>query len=96
MVDVGEAALTAIPPSRGVAAPCPRQRTVLPRTAQGYQSRETLQANLEPGGLYASELRNIRQVIHSKFGHPFELEFSFHKDTPRSAGGEFEEFRSEI
>jgi hypothetical protein len=46
--------------------------------------------------LYASELRNIRQVIHSKFGHPFELEFSFHKDTPRSAGGEFEDSRSEI
>lgn len=61
------------------------------------KSRELLEVKLVvPGGLSASETRNLRQLIQSQLGHPFELEFSFHEDIPRSAGGKYEDFRSEI
>ena len=61
------------------------------------KSRAMLEVKLVvPGGLSASETRNLRQMIQSQLGHPFELEFSFHEDIPRSAGGKFEDFRSEI
>ncbi|MDA0228738.1 MAG: phenylacetate--CoA ligase family protein [Proteobacteria bacterium] len=61
------------------------------------KSREMLEVKLvAPGGLSASEARNLRQMIQSQLGHSFDLEFSFHHDIPRGAGGKFEDFRSEL
>lgn len=61
------------------------------------KSREKLAVKLvAPGGLNESEAHNLRQMILDQLGHPFELEFSFHEDIPRSAGGKFEDFRSEL
>ena len=61
------------------------------------KSREKLEVKLvAPGGLNESEAHNLRQMILDQLGHPFEREFSFHEDIPRSAGGKFEDFRSEL
>ncbi len=61
------------------------------------KSRQKLDVKLvAPGGLSASETRALRQMILAQLGHLFEVEFSFHDDIPRGAGGKFEDFRSEI
>lgn len=61
------------------------------------KSLERLEVKLvAPHGLSAGEERALRQMILAQLGHPFEIEFSFHDDIPRSAGGKFEDFRSEI
>lgn len=61
------------------------------------KSRDKLEVKLvAPGGLSDSEARNLRQKILAQLGHPFELIFSFHDEIPRSAGGKYEDFLSEI
>lgn len=61
------------------------------------KSREKLEVKLvAPGGLSAGETTALRQMVLAQLGHPFEVEFSFHDDIPRGAGGKFEDFRSEV
>ena len=61
------------------------------------KSRDTLEVRLVvPGGLNERETDNLRQLILAQLGHPFELEFSYHEEIPRSTGGKFEDFRSEL
>ena len=61
------------------------------------KSRDKLEVKLvAPGGLSDSETLALRQMISAQLGHPFEVAFSFHDEIPRSAGGKFEDFRSEI
>ena len=47
-----------------------------------------------PRALSASEEERLRLHITSKLGYAFDLEFSYHEDIPRSAGGKFEDFVS--
>ena len=61
------------------------------------KSTEMLEVKLvAPGGLSDGEAHNLRQMILAQLGHPFELEFSFHDDIPRGAGGKYEDFRSDL
>ena len=59
------------------------------------KSREQIEAKLvTPRALSASEEHQLRLHITSKLGYAFDLEFSYHDDIPRSAGGKFEDFVS--
>jgi phenylacetate-CoA ligase len=46
--------------------------------------------------LIAQELERLRDSINRAIGTPFEISFSFRDTIPRSAGGKFEDFRSEL
>jgi phenylacetate-CoA ligase len=43
------------------------------------------------------EQNRLREAIHDALGHPFEVSFTwFENEIPRSPGGKFEDFRSDI
>ena len=42
------------------------------------------------------EEARLRQLIVSRIGHPFRVEFSYHSHLPRSASGKYEDFRSDL
>lgn len=49
----------------------------------------------------ASPLANAKELqiahhLNEKFGHPFDYQFIYVEDIPRSANGKFEEFKSEV
>lgn len=44
----------------------------------------------------ADEEDKLREIIIARLGYPFELTFTYHDDIPRSAGGKYEDFMSEI
>jgi phenylacetate-CoA ligase len=46
--------------------------------------------------LTREEDQNLRTLIWSRLGHPFNLTFSYHTEIPRSAGGKYEDFKSEL
>ena len=46
--------------------------------------------------LTSDEEGRLRTVVQKHLGHPFEIEFTYHDDIPRSASGKFEDFRSEL
>ena len=38
----------------------------------------------------------LTDIIHRSLGHPFNITFTYHDEIPRSAGGKFEDFKSNI
>jgi phenylacetate-CoA ligase len=42
------------------------------------------------------EEAKVAELIRGRLGHPFALTFTYHDDIPRSSGGKYEEFRSEL
>ena len=46
--------------------------------------------------LVDAEETALKALIHAKLGYAFDLHFSYPDEIPRSAGGKFEDFRSEI
>ena len=43
-----------------------------------------------------AEEDKLRSVIQNALGHPFEIFFRYFDEMPKTAGGKFEEFISEI
>ncbi len=68
------------------------------RQAQMIQkSVDTLEARLVTARpLDADEERRLRDLICETMGVPFNVVFSYHDEIPRSAGGKYEEFLSEV
>jgi len=61
------------------------------------KSTELIEVRLVVGrALTDGEEERLREAILSRLGHPFELRFAYHDRIPRSAGGKYEDFRSEI
>lgn len=46
--------------------------------------------------LTASEEEQLKNLVDSRMGHPFALTLTYHDEIARSAGGKFEDFKSEI
>lgn len=46
--------------------------------------------------LSPSETEALRALILENLGHPFKVSFVYRDDIPRSAGGKYEDFRSEV
>jgi hypothetical protein len=46
--------------------------------------------------LVVEEEETLRKYLAREFGYPFACTFSYVKEIPRSPGGKFEEFRSEL
>jgi phenylacetate-CoA ligase len=46
--------------------------------------------------LIAEDENKIRDVIAAKIGEGFKIAFTYHDVIPRSKGGKFEDFRSEL
>lgn len=46
--------------------------------------------------LLAAEEDALRALILKNLGHPFRLSFVYRDEIPRSAGGKYEDFRSEV
>ena len=44
--------------------------------------------------LNAQQEERLKQLMNSKLGYAFDLEFSYHDEIPRSACGKFEDFIS--
>jgi len=61
------------------------------------KSAELLQVKLVAmRAVTAAEEEQLRDLIASRIGHPFRIEFSYHTSIPRSANGKYEDFRSEL
>lgn len=61
------------------------------------RSLETIEVKLvTPRPLTAAEQTRCIDIFHTCLGHPFQIVFSYHEDIPRSAGGKFEDFVSEV
>ncbi len=77
----------------------PRFPQVAPvRQAQVIQkSLDTLEARLVTARpLVADEEKRLREMICGAVGFPFDVVFSYHDEIPRSPGGKYEDFRSEV
>ncbi len=46
--------------------------------------------------LTAPEENALRAWVADKFGHPFEVIFSYHEEIPRSTAGKYQDFVSEL
>lgn len=46
--------------------------------------------------LSANEETQLTSILHTSLGYPFRIAFSYHSEIPRSAGGKFEDFMSEV
>ncbi len=46
--------------------------------------------------LTAEEERVLRELVHSRIRHPFEVVFTYHDEIPRGPGGKYEDFKSEL
>ena len=46
--------------------------------------------------LTAEEERRLRELIHTRIRHPFQITFTYHDEIPRGPGGKYEDFKSEI
>ena len=42
------------------------------------------------------EEAKLAELFRGRLGHPFALTFTYHDEIPRSPGGKYEEFRSEL
>jgi phenylacetate-CoA ligase len=61
------------------------------------RSPTTVEAKLVPSRpLTNAEEMEFVAILHRSLGHPFEIIFSYHQEIPRSAGGKFEDFISEV
>ncbi len=61
------------------------------------RSLHTLEARLVVPEPFSPEEENVlADYVESTLGHRFELVFSYVDHIPRSAGGKFEDFRSEL
>lgn len=61
------------------------------------KSAHTLEVKLVPlETVSATQEGQLRDLIVSRIGHPFRIEFSYHSHIPRSRNGKYEDFRSEI
>jgi phenylacetate-CoA ligase len=46
--------------------------------------------------LSAEDERGLKETITTALGYPFNIDITYHESIPRSAGGKFEEFMSEL
>jgi len=61
------------------------------------KSHKHLELRLVVGPQYARNLEPVlREIVHRRLGHPFELAIFYGDSIPRSTGGKYEDFRSEI
>jgi phenylacetate-CoA ligase len=61
------------------------------------QSLERLSLRLVVGrSLTSDEEDALRRWLRDKFGYPFEVTITYHEEIPRTAGGKFQDFVSEI
>jgi phenylacetate-CoA ligase len=61
------------------------------------RSLTTIEAKLVPSRpLTAAEESEFTAILHRSLGYPFKIIFSYHQEIPRSAGGKFEDFYSEV
>jgi phenylacetate-CoA ligase len=68
-----------------------RQFQVIQRTV------DTLEVKLvTPRPLRRDEEDRMRKYLHAALGYPFALSFTYVAEIPRSAGGKYEDFRSEL
>jgi len=61
------------------------------------KSHEHLELRLVVGPQYSRNLEPVLQeIVHRRLGYPFELTIFYGDSIPRSSGGKYEDFRSEI
>jgi len=61
------------------------------------RSLTTVEAKLVPSRpLTSAEEAEFAAILHRSLGHPFDIKFSYHQEIPRSSGGKFEDFISEV
>ncbi len=61
------------------------------------KSHEHLELRLVVGPQYSRNLEPVLQeIVHRRLGYPFELAIFYGDSIPRSSGGKYEDFRSEI
>lgn len=61
------------------------------------KSHEHLELRLVVGPHYSRNLEPVlREIVHRRLGYPFELAIFYGDSIPRSSGGKYEDFRSEI
>ncbi len=61
------------------------------------KSHEHLDLRLVVGPQYSRNLEPVlREIVHRRLGYPFELAIFYGDSIPRSSGGKYEDFRSEI
>jgi phenylacetate-CoA ligase len=61
------------------------------------RSLTTVEAKLVPSRpLTPAEEAELATILHRSLGYPFQIVFSYHQEIPRSAGGKFEDFFSEV
>ena len=61
------------------------------------KSHEHLELRLVVGPQYSRNLEPVlREIVHRRLGYPFELAIFYGDSIPRSSGGKYEDFRSEI
>ena len=46
--------------------------------------------------LTVEEERELRELVHTRIRHPFEVVFTYHDEIPRGPGGKYEDFKSEL
>ncbi len=74
-----------------VRIPAIRQYQIVQTSLQELEVRLVTQRPLSD-----EEQATLREMILNRLGHPFDIVLSYHDDIPRSAGGKFEDFKSEI
>jgi phenylacetate-CoA ligase len=42
------------------------------------------------------EAGQLRELIHLRIRHPFQVTFTYHDEIPRGPGGKYEDFKSEL
>ena len=67
------------------------QFQIVQRTLEELEFRLVGNRRLTP-----AEEERLRQVVCDQFRYPFNVTMSYHDEIPRSPGGKFEDFRSEI
>ncbi|MEW6514162.1 MAG: phenylacetate--CoA ligase family protein [Pseudomonadota bacterium] len=68
-----------------------RQAQIVQRSLSIVEAKLVLSRPLLP-----AEETEFVTILHRSLGHPFEIIFSYHQEIPRSAGGKFEDFISEV
>lgn len=68
-----------------------RQYQFVQKSAELIELRLAVARDLTP-----AEEDGLRRWVREKFGHPFEVAITYHDEIPRTAGGKYQDFISEV